>query len=270
MSDQPIPRVSIAMGVFNCAGTLPAAIDSILSQDYKDWELIICDDKSTDKTLQIAESYAARDPRIRVVQNKKNMGLNHSLNHCLSVARGELYARMDGDDISLESRLRRLVQAVDDHPEIAVISSAVSHFDQAGEWCVRIGKASPVAADFTKGSPFCHAACIMRTSVLRKLGGYGVEPWLKRSQDYQLWFRLYAAGYRGMNLPEVLYKVRDDRAATLRRSLRSRLIEARIMLAGFRMLRLSPLAYLYIARPILLGIMPAWLYDFLRRLFRAN
>lgn len=265
-----MPRVSIAMGVFNCAETLCPAIESILCQSYTDWELVICDDMSTDETLAIAQKYAARDPRVLVIRNQQNLGLNHCLNHCLSVASGEYYARMDGDDISMPERLEVLVRELDAEPDLAVVSSSMTLFDERGDWSTVRPKAHPVAADLAHGPTFCHAPCMMRTAVLRSLGGYGTEPWLKRSQDYHLWFRLFAAGHRGKNIDLALYRARDNRDAVRRRSLASRVIEARIMLGGFRLLHFPLWQYIRILRPLLLGIMPACLYDGLRRWRRSR
>ncbi|NBX01932.1 glycosyltransferase family 2 protein [bacterium] len=260
------PKISIAMGVYNCAPTLPEAIDSIISQTYQDWELIICDDGSKDETLAIAQAYAQKDSRIIVIQNPKNMGLNHSLNHCLKVSRGVYYARMDGDDISIPERLSRLATTLDSHPEVALVSSWMGCFDQGGDWAVIKTQPLPDRLDFVRGSPFCHAPCMMRKEALEKVGGYGTEPWQRRVEDYHLWFKLYAAGYRGMNLPEVLYKMRDDRAAARRRNLRARLEEARVMWNGFRQLHIPFWYYPLILKPILLGLMPLWLYEKLRLL----
>ena len=265
-----MPHVTIAMGIYNCEASLGEAVDSILAQTYADWELILCDDGSTDSTLAIAESYARRDPRVRVVRNPRNLGLNHTLNHCLREARGELYARMDGDDISVPERLAKLVAAMDANPEVALISSWMSCFDEQGEWGLIKTKPAPTRLDFVRGTPFCHAPCIVRTAVLRSLGGYGTEPWLRRSQDYHLWFRLYAAGHRGINLQEPLYRMRNSRAAANRRSLRTRLMEARIMCFGFRLLHIAPWHYVRILRPILLGLTPGWIYERLHRWKRSR
>ena len=96
------PTVSVIMGVFNCEETLPDAIKSLMDQTYQDFELILCDDNSTDNTLNIAESYATKYPhRILVLNNDKNKGLNFTLHKCLQKGRGKYIARMDGDDMSL-------------------------------------------------------------------------------------------------------------------------------------------------------------------------
>jgi glycosyltransferase EpsE len=266
----PSPRVSIAMGVYNCTSTLAEAINSISDQTFQNWELIICDDGSTDTTLNLAESFAVNDSRIRIIKNESNLGLNHSLNKCLHLAAGEYYARMDGDDISLPQRLQRLVVEMDADPSVAVISSDMILFDENGEWSIVRQKQHPVPIDLVNGPTFCHAPCMMRTKVLKSLGGYGTDKWLKRSQDYHLWFRLFAAGYTGKNIPEALYKARDNRGASLRRSFASRLIEARIMFGGFRLLKFPLWTYLKVLRPLILGIMPAWLYESLRKLKRRS
>ena len=264
------PRVSIAVGIYNCAATLGEAIDSILAQTYTDWELILCDDGSTDGTLKVAEAYAARDARIQVVQNPRNLGLNHSLNHCLREADGEFYARMDGDDISVPDRLAKLVAALDANPDVALVSSWMTCFDEAGDWGLVKTKPTPTCEDFAHGTPFCHAPCMVRMSVMRALGGYGTESWLRRSQDYHLWFRLYAAGHRGINLQEPLYRVRDDRNAIGRRNLSARLVEMRIMREGIRQLGLPWWKQVACLKPLATWMLPGWLYNWSRRRLRGG
>lgn len=96
------------MGVYNCADTLPEAIESIINQTYSNWELIICDDCSTDETWAVLERYQAKYPeKIKLVKNQINSKLAFSLNHCLKYATGEYVARMDGDDISVPDRFEK-------------------------------------------------------------------------------------------------------------------------------------------------------------------
>ena len=78
-----MPKVSVIMGIYNCADTLSEAIESIINQTFKDWEVIMCDDGSLDRTLEIAQMYAQKYDNIKVYRNEKNMGLNYTLNHCL-------------------------------------------------------------------------------------------------------------------------------------------------------------------------------------------
>ena len=101
-------KISILMGIYNCADTLSQAIDSLLSQTYPHWKLIMCDDGSTDNTYNIAKQYTKKYPeKIILIKNKKNMGLNFTLNHCLEYADTKYVARMDGDDVSLPQRFEK-------------------------------------------------------------------------------------------------------------------------------------------------------------------
>ena len=131
-------KVSIIMGIFNCAETLSDAIKSILSQTYSDWELIMCDDGSTDNTFHIAQTFASKNPNIVLIKNDRNMGLNYTLNRCLELATGEYIARMDGDDISLPNRLEEEVSFLDQHPQYAIVSTPMIYFDENGVF--RTGK----------------------------------------------------------------------------------------------------------------------------------
>jgi len=259
------PRVSIIMGIYNCAPTLVESLDSIARQTYTDWEMILCDDGSRDDTLKIAREWASRDTRIRILANERNLGLARTLDRCIAEARGELLARQDGDDISEPDRLARLVAAMDAHPEIAVVSSWMSCFDEHGVWGLARTREYPTAADFLSGSPICHAPCMMRRAPVLAVGGYGAQRWVQQVEDVFLWFRLYAAGYRAMNIQEALYRVRDDENARSRRNLRRRINHARVRWKGFRMLGFPWYKRLWAAKPILVWALPGGLYRTLHR-----
>jgi glycosyltransferase EpsE len=258
------PRVSVIIGIYNCASTLVESLDSIAKQTYTDWEMILCDDGSTDDTLQLAREWARRDPRAKVLVNERNLGLARTLDRCIAEARGELLARQDGDDISEPDRLAKLVAALDAHPEIAVVSSWMTCFDENGVWGMVRTRQFPTAEDFLSGSPICHAPCMMRRAPVVAVGGYSAEPWVLRAQDYYLWFRLYAAGYRAMNLQEPLYRVRDDQNARSRRTLAARVNETKVRWKGFRMLGLLWPERIWAVKPILVWALPTGVYDRLR------
>ena len=106
-----MPKISIIMGIYNCGKTLDEALKSILDQTYTDWEIVMCDDGSSDNTLEIAEKYQANYPeKVTVLKNEQNMGLNATLNKCLKATKGEYIARQDGDDISLPDRFIKEVK----------------------------------------------------------------------------------------------------------------------------------------------------------------
>jgi glycosyltransferase EpsE len=253
------------MGIYNCAPTLVESLDSIAWQTYTDWEMILCDDGSTDDTLKIAREWVRRDTRIRVLTNERNLGLARTLDRCIAEARGELLARQDGDDLSEPDRLEKLVAAMDAHPEVAVVSSWMTCFDQNGVWGMVRTKPFPVANDFLSGSPICHAPCMMRRTAVEAVGGYGAQRWILQVEDVFLWFRLYAAGSRAMNIQEALYRVRDDENARSRRNLRRRMNHVRVRWKGFGMLGFPWYRRLWAVKPILVWALPGGLYRTLHR-----
>lgn len=255
------PRVSIIMGVYNCEATLSEAIESIVAQTYSEWELIMCDDGSSDGTANIAKGFAERCPyKIILVSNAQNMGLNYTLNKCLKIARGEYIARMDGDDISLPMRLEKEAAFLDSHPEYAIVSCPMIYFDESGEWGRGTGFGEVERLDFIKGTPFCHAPCMVRREAFAAVDGYSGDPRTLRAEDYDLWFRMYERGYRGYILSEPLYKMRDDQKAYHRRKFKYALNEAYVRYTGYKRLQLPICSYLYVARPILVAMLPKPVY----------
>lgn len=258
--------VSVIMGIYNCAATLPQAIDSILAQTFCDWELIMCDDGSTDSTFAVAREYAARFPeKITVLQNEHNLGLNATLNRCLEVAQGQFIARMDGDDICSANRFSEELAVLNNEPDIAIVSTDISVFDDHGFWGQIRYPEYPQSRDFLRCSPFCHGPCMVREEAYRTVGGYSVEKRLLRMEDYHLWLKMYRAGFRGKNIHLPLYSMRDDRNAYRRRKFRYRLNEAYVRLLVVRELGLPITGYIFVLRPILVGLLPAALYDRLHR-----
>lgn len=259
-------KISVLMGIYNCAPTLREAIDSILAQSYENWELILCDDCSTDDTLVIAEEYRRRDPeRFVLLKNEKNMGLNHTLNRCLSAATGEYIARMDGDDISLPNRFAVQAAFLDAHAEYALVSCPMTYFDENGIWGYGKAIEIPQLRDFVFHAPFhCHAPCMIRREAFLAVNGYTEHPWLLRYEDCDLWYKLYAKGYRGYNLQEHLYMMRDDHAAYKRRTFSSRMRAVYVQWRGFRMvkmpLRYYPWLLVSFLKTLALALMPKWLY----------
>ena len=116
-------KVSVLMGIYNCAKTLPQAVAAIQKQTYSNWELILCDDGSTDDTYEIAQRLAASDARLTLLRNVQNLGLNKTLNNCLAVATGEYIARMDGDDDCLPDRFEKQINVLEKYSEFQITST---------------------------------------------------------------------------------------------------------------------------------------------------
>lgn len=258
-------RISVIMGIYNCASTLAEALDSLLNQSYQGFKVIMCDDGSSDDTYKIAEDYVKLYPnKFILIKNEKNMGLNYTLNHCLEYVDTEYVARMDGDDISLPTRFEKEINFLDSHPQFAIVSTTMIYFDEWGIFHNRpIDDKNPKDVDFANGSPFCHAPCMVRTEAYKAVGGYSIDNKLLRVEDYHLWIKMYAKGFRGHIIGEPLYKMRDDRNAMIRRTWRNRINETYVRFLAFKYLSIPFYKFFFILRPIIVGLLPKRLYLYL-------
>jgi len=260
------PLVSFIMGIYNCETTLDEAIQSILAQTYADWEMIMCDDGSSDATAKIARTYVEKYPnRFILLQNEKNLGLNKTLNRCLKAASGTYIARMDGDDVSLPTRLEKEVAFLETHAEYALVSTPMIYFDEEGDWGRGTGIPAPKLRDFVFHAPcFCHAPVLVRREVYEAVEGYTEEPAFLRFEDCNLWYKIYAKGYQGANLSEPLYKMRDGRDAYKRRTIHTRLRAVYVQWRGFRLVNMKwyyyPVLIKELIKGITLAMMPRDLY----------
>lgn len=253
------------MGIYNCASTLQEALDSLYAQTFQDFEIILCDDGSKDNTYDVALKNQRQHDNIVLLRNEQNLGLNATLNKCLAAAKGEYIARMDGDDISLPTRFEKQVMFLDEHPEYAVVSAPIIYFDENGEFRRGKGRGEIVSRDFVHGSPICHAPCMARTEVFRLVGGYSVDDWLLRAEDYHLWFKIFAAGHKLFMMDECLYMMRDDRSAAIRRNWRTRRNEMYVKHIGYRMIGLPLYYQVYAIVPIIKYFTPRFIYDYFHR-----
>lgn len=265
-----MPKVSVIMGIYNCAPTLQEALDSLYAQTYQDFEIILCDDGSSDETYAIAQRNADEHPNIVLLKNERNLKLNATLNRCLRHAKGEYIARMDGDDISMPTRFEKEVRFLDAHPEFALVSCPMIMFDESGDWEKLKVIERPTIKDFATHTPFfCHAACMMRKTVFDEVGGYTEDKRFLRVEDCNLWFKVYAAGHSGANLTEPLYKMRDDRNATQRRTLSARKNGIYVMYNGFRQLHMPWYMYYYVLRNAAIEtakcLMPTSVYEYFHK-----
>lgn len=260
-----MPRISVLMGIYNCASTLPEALDSLYAQTYKDFQIIMCDDGSKDNTYEIAKSYAEIHDNIILIQNECNKGLNYTLNRCLALADTELIARMDGDDISMPNRFEVEIEFLDEHPDFGVVSTPCTYFDENGIFRINHGRGEVKKKHFIRRTPVSHAPCMARTEVFKKVGGYSVDDKLLRVEDYHLWFKIFSAGYKLCQLPESKYLVRDNRNAIARRNWKARRNEIYVKHVGYKMIDLPWYYQLYALEPLVLYCLPSVLYRFLHK-----
>lgn len=266
-----MPKISVIMGVYNCAMTLQEALDSLYAQTFQDFEIILCDDGSIDNSYQIACDNQRNHRNIVLLQNNFNLGLNQTLNNCLDVAKGEYIARMDGDDVCDPLRFEKQLKFLEEHPDLSFVSCQMYMFDKNGVWGITHCIPFPTTEDVLKYAPcFCHAAVIMKADVYRKVGGYTVNDHLLRVEDCHLWFKVYSAGYKGGNILEPLYGMRDDRAATNRRTWKARINSIYVMFCAYKMFDLPwyryPRLLISSAVSIVKYFLPQRIYEYFHKL----
>lgn len=261
------PKVSVAMGVYNPKRELLLqSVSSIISQTFEDWELIICDDGSVTADARVVlDEVASLDPRIRVVGYRSNKGLANALDVCIAAARGSYVARQDDDDRSAPERFQRQVAYLDEHPACAFVGSTATVFDNQGAWGAYPLEEDPTPESFLWNSPFIHPSVMFRRDALESVDGYRVAPETDRCEDYDLFMRLYALGYRGHNLQDALYDYRIDRDAKKYRPMSARMNEAKVRASGFKALGLGARRVPYVIKPIVLGLLPGRVMRLIRR-----
>ena len=199
------PVVSVLMTVFNAGRFFEPSIRSILNQTFRNFEFLIVDDASTDGSAEVAEAWAARDPRIRLVRNSENKGQTTCLNQGLHLARGHWIARQDADDLAHPSRLAKQHQFTTIQPGIVLLGSNGTIIDEhdrlAGLLDAPLSQQDIVwTSPFL--NPFMHTSVMFRTDVIRdQFGGYNED--YRIAQDYELWTRVISR-HQGANLPQRL------------------------------------------------------------------
>jgi len=196
--------ISVVMPVFNAALHVRDAIESVLSQTYKNFEFIIIDDGSIDQSPEIIQFYAALDGRIRVVSNGK-MGLVEALNYGIHISKGQWIARMDADDVCMKNRLQMQIQFI-----------KKNRLDMCGSWAKKIGSSvgsivlpcshDEIVVDLLFKSSFVHPSVMFKKEVFNSLK-YSNS--FRHAEDYYLWIQMVSSGMRLGNIPEYLLQYRE-------------------------------------------------------------
>jgi len=202
------PRVSVLMPVRDGAQWLALAIDSVLAQTFADFELLVIDDGSSDRSPEIAADHAVRDARVRLVRQDA-LGLVAALNRGLREAQGDLIARLDADDLARPERLARQVAAMDANPRLNLIGSWAEKIDAEGKPAGALTPPSDrqeLRDTLARTNPFVHSSVMLRTEAARRAGGYRAA--FEAAEDYDLWLRLSEHGDIAI-IPEPLVLYRE-------------------------------------------------------------
>ncbi len=209
------PTVSILMPVYKTSQYLREAIDSILSQSFADYELIVLNDCSPDNAEDVLDRYT--DSRIVRYKGEKNVGLSNVLNIGIGMARGKYIARMDSDDLSLPDRIRIQVEYLESHPEIDLVSVGMQLFGAKDEVWIRERDPEKVKINALFHSPILHASSMWRRDRFERFD-LRFRQEMVPSEDYDLWTRALVKGLKLVNLPLVLYKYRIHSAQATART----------------------------------------------------
>lgn len=210
--------VSVLLPVYNGLPYLSQAVESVLNQTFTDFELIAVDDGSTDGSTEVLEGFAARDRRLKVVQ-QSNRGVTAALNRGLREVRAPYVARMDADDIALPDRLAMQLAFMDANPQCGVLGGAAISIgvdgESAGTWT------PPTHPDLIRwrllfSNCLIHPSVLFRTSTVRALGGYDESA--STAQDYLLWVRLMKVADLCSLATPVIYKRQWDGRVTRTRN----------------------------------------------------
>ena len=198
------PLISVVLPVYNGEKYLGEAIDSILAQTFKDFELIIIDDGSTDNSLAVLKHYDNKDNRIRLI-SRENRNLATTLNDSIDLARGEWVARMDQDDIALPHRFERQLQWLE-QTGADICGSWIKFFGTTDRDILKhCNTDEAIKMEMLFAAPFSHPTVMMKTGLLKKL--MYDKDW-EKAEDYDLWERAARSGWTMSNVPEVLLMYR--------------------------------------------------------------
>lgn len=190
-------KVTIAIPIYNAESYLSFAIQSVVNQTYKNWELLLMEDGSTDSSVEIARLYAEKDERIRVIEDGVNRGLIYRLNESIKMANGKYYARMDADDIMTVDRIEKELLYLQEHPEVDVVGSSIMTIDNKNNI---IGS----GYNFGKVASFIHPTVMGKTEWFR---ANPYAEWALRAEDFELWTRTCSKScFHAIGKPLLFYR----------------------------------------------------------------
>jgi glycosyltransferase involved in cell wall biosynthesis len=210
MSNDHIPLVSVAVPAYNVARYIESALESVLRQSFRDFELIVINDGSTDTTPRLLDRIASTDCRVKVV-HQQNQGLAPALNRALAECRGKYIARMDGDDLCVRERFEKQVEYLESNPDCVLLGTHIQFIDCYDAPLVEVPALlrthEEIDAGLMKGrgGSLCHPTVMMRADAVRKVGGYNNA--YSNNEDLDIFLKLCETG-RAYNLGEVLLKYR--------------------------------------------------------------
>jgi len=204
------PKVSVLMPAYNTEKYITEAIESILNQTFKEFELIIIDDCSTDRTWEIIQDYTKKDNRIIALRNEKNLGIPENRNKLISLSKGKYVVWQDSDDISMPYRIEKQYNFMENHPDVGICGGWLLFFNNNNNkiYTQKYNiKDTFLRKNIFKFSPVSQGVSIVRKKIYNKVGNYNIL--FKQAEDLDMSFRI-GMHSKYSNIPEVLLKYRFD------------------------------------------------------------
>lgn len=197
--------ISVILSAYNAEKYISKSIESVLNQTYKDFEFLIVEDKSTDRTLEIIEKYAQKDNRIRLIKKEQNNGFQgyvENLNRMINEAKGEFIAKFDADDIWVENKLETQLKDMKENPDIFLLSANAYEIDEkdnrTGE-VIRPSVPEETAKMILTDNPFCHPSIFFRNQ------GYLYREKMYYTEEYDLYLRMFSDGKKLIHRSDLLF-----------------------------------------------------------------
>jgi GDP-L-fucose synthase len=273
-SNKSNPKLSVVMPAYNAEKYLSGAIESILNQTFKDFEFIIIDDCSIDRTWEILQDYAKKDNRIFCLKNEENLGIAGNLNKCLEFCRGDFIARMDSDDWAYPDRFEKQLKFLESNPEVGIVGGSIEVTDSNLSEIKFIRKYFEDDVKLKQHlfiqSPFAHPCIMFRKEVFE---GQFYNKILSPTEDYDIYFRI-GRNYKFANLEDVLlkYRLHSEQSSTIKAK-RQQLLTLYIRIKAFVEYGYTPNAYDIIFSLLQLGsviLLPQKVKFFLFNLIRKR
>ncbi len=255
-------EVSFVMSVYNAEKYIEQSIDSILSQTYKNFKLIIVDDGSEDKTLKIIKIKEKKDKRIKVIINKKNLGLTKSLIKAISSTSSEIIVRQDADEISKKYRLERLLKFYNDQNVVAVGSNCLNIYSDKLKVNWGYLNENQIKQKIKYKTIFAHGSSSFRKKNYDQVGGYDIR--YKTCQDFDLWNKLFKTGRVLMSKDILLDRYILNNSISKKRKIRQLFDSFKIRIKYSNSL-LNPKLYLLTILYFIIATIPDRLYFLIKK-----
>lgn len=258
--------VSVIMAAYNAEQYIEESIKSVINQTYTKWELIICDDCSTDRTYEICERYRKKDDRIKILKNDINRKQAYTRNQCLKLAIGKYVMILDADDVIEVDKIKIQVSFLKQNIEYGFCCTNVYLFDE-NKVCGHIIKPmEPTITEILNNKAYVYATMMVYNDILKQINGYTVSSITERGEDFDLICKITSLNVKGSNIQKNLYGYRINQNAYNRRKYKYYIFDYKVRKKWYAHFQISGINKIRKYEPLLKGLIPQKLIRILHRM----